>query len=80
MRFDSRIPSAGNKHACCALPVLLRNAVHVARRRYCTNEPEWASANALLDEFGGAGWQLIGDLVSGSQPTGELLANPFLHF
>jgi len=50
-----------------------------AFRRYCTNEPEWATATALLDEFGGAGWQLIGDLVSGRQAASELLANPFLH-
>lgn len=49
-----------------------------ARRKYCTNEPEWATATALLDEFGGAGWRLIGDLVSGSQPASELLASPFL--
>jgi hypothetical protein len=50
-----------------------------AFRRYCTNEPEWAAATALLDEFAGAGWQLIGDLVSGRQAASELLANPFLH-
>lgn len=47
-------------------------------RRYCTNEPDWATATALLDEFDGAGWQLIGDLLGASQNTSELLANPFL--
>ena len=46
-------------------------------RRYCMQEPEWMRPTLLLDEFGGAGWDLVRALLAGDTPADALLANEF---
>ncbi|KAK9820410.1 hypothetical protein WJX72_010028 [[Myrmecia] bisecta] len=48
-----------------------------AFRKYCSSEPRFMDPMLLLDEFEGAGWQLISDLTSGHKSAAKLLANPF---
>lgn len=52
--------------------------VGAARRRHCTQEPQWTSPSVLLDEYEGAGWGLIMSLIKGDKTAQELLANPFV--
>ena len=47
-------------------------------RRYCSHEAQWLQATLLLDEFDGAGWSLIADLVAGEKPATELLVSAFV--
>ena len=49
----------------------------VGCRKYCMNETDWAVPTVLLDEFDGAGWNLIRDLVTGSRSATELQQNAF---
>eukprot|EP00884_Botryococcus_braunii_P022362 jgi/Botrbrau1/880/Bobra.0167s0005.1 len=46
-------------------------------RKYCLAEPDWASPTLLLDEFDGAGWKLLGDLIQGRGTAREHLSNAF---
>ena len=39
---------------------------------------QWLQATLLLDEFDGAGWSLIADLVAGKRPARELLISAFV--
>lgn len=48
-----------------------------AFRKYCLNEADWSVPTILLDEFDGAGWQLISDLITGSRSAKELEQNAF---
>ena len=47
-------------------------------RRHCNQEPDWAVPATLLDEFDGAGWGLIIDLITGNKSAQELLTNEFV--
>jgi hypothetical protein len=48
------------------------------RRRHCRQEPDWVSPSVLLDEYNGAGWALIADLIQGDKSAQELLSNHFV--
>lgn len=47
-------------------------------RRHCRQEPDWAAPSLLLDEYEGAGWSLLMDLIQGEKSAQELLSNPFV--
>ncbi|KAL6782004.1 hypothetical protein ACKKBF_B10265 [Auxenochlorella protothecoides x Auxenochlorella symbiontica] len=46
-------------------------------RQYCEHEPDWGEATAFLAEGEGAGWHLLGEMLSGEVLTSTLLAHPF---
>lgn len=46
-------------------------------RRYCDQEPDWTDAMLLLDQWEGAGWNLIRDLAAGTLSASELVDNQF---
>jgi hypothetical protein len=51
----------------------------VCCRRHCTHEPDWTMAAVLLDEYEGAGWQLMTDLIGGTKTAQDLIdSNPFV--
>ncbi|KAK9815061.1 hypothetical protein WJX73_006220 [Symbiochloris irregularis] len=48
-----------------------------AFRKYCLNESDWTIPCVLLDEFNGAGWQLVQDLMQGTRRARDLQQNAF---
>lgn len=59
------------------MPPLTSRGCCCACRKYCLNEADWSVPTILLDEFDGAGWQLISDLITGSRSAKELEQNAF---
>ncbi|CAK0745542.1 hypothetical protein CVIRNUC_001627 [Coccomyxa viridis] len=49
-----------------------------AFRRHCNQEPDWSTPAIFLDEFDGAGWALVMELLKGEKSAQELLANEFV--
>ncbi len=47
-------------------------------RRHCNQEPDWSTPAIFLDEFDGAGWKLVSELLGGERSAHELLANEFV--
>lgn len=46
-------------------------------RKYCEQEPDWQEAMLLLDQWNGAGWNLIRDLAAGTMSASDLVDNHF---
>ncbi|KAL3141611.1 hypothetical protein ABBQ32_004852 [Trebouxia sp. C0010 RCD-2024] len=78
----SSLGSAGPSDSTSG-PALQRLLVDVFKgnidefRRYCNQEPDWTDAMLLLDQWDGAGWNLIRDLAAGALSASELVDNEF---
>ena len=79
MRLTCIPANSAHQHAQVSKssPALSR-ALLCMHRRHCRQEPDWMAPSLLLDEYEGAGWALIAELVKGDMSAQELLSNHFV--
>lgn len=68
----------GGKELLGAVAMCINDNCAVCCRRHCNQEPDWSTPAIFLDEFDGAGWKLVSELLAGERSAQELLANEFV--
>ncbi len=68
----------GGKALLGALVMCMYDICAVCCRRHCNQEPDWSTPAIFLDEFDGAGWKLVSELLAGERSAQDLLANEFV--
>ena len=53
------------------------SACYLTCRKYCSQDPNWTDPLLLLEQWDGAGWQLIRELAAGNVAASELIKNKF---
>ena len=69
--------ASGKFAVACALRNSCAETLLYVCRRYCDQEPDWTDAMLLLDQWDGAGWNLIRDLAAGTLSATALVDNQF---